>query len=77
MTPYSRSFDTIQLEQMVITFVKRHGTITRREAAKLCQIDAPAAGRLLRRLRDKGRLALIGMRRTARYVLPEDDSPPA
>lgn len=70
-----RGFQPIQQEQMVMTFVKGHGAITRREAAELCQIDALAAGRLLRRLRDEGQLVLVGMRRTARYVLPEDDSP--
>lgn len=70
-----RGFDTIQQEQMVITFVKGHGAITRREASELCQIDARAAGRLLHRLRAKGQLVLVGMRRTDRYVLPEDESP--
>ncbi|WP_419918597.1 ATP-binding protein [Candidatus Poriferisocius sp.] len=29
-----------QQEQTVLTFVKRHGSITRREASELCQIDS-------------------------------------
>lgn len=65
-----RGFDEIQQEQMVLTFVDRHGSITRREAADLCQIAPEPASRLLRRLRDEGKLELVGERRTAHYVKP-------
>lgn len=61
-------FDLIQQEQMVLTFVERHGSITRREAADLCQIASEQASRLLRRMRDDGKLTLIGAKRAARYV---------
>lgn len=66
----TRGFDSLQQEQMVLTFVRRHGAITRREAADLCQLEPGQAGRLLRRLRDDGRLEQVGTRRAARYVLP-------
>ncbi len=64
----TRGFDRIQQEQMVLTFVDRHGAITRKETSELCQIDAPKASHLLRRLRDQGKLRMEGARRTAVYV---------
>lgn len=67
-------FDAIQQEQMVSTFVERHGSITRREAADLCQITSEQASRLLRRMRDDGKLTLIGEKRAARYVKPDTAS---
>ncbi len=66
----ARGFDDIQQEQMVLTFVERHGSITRREASELCQIDSERASRLLRRMRDEGRLDMQGEKRTSRYVKP-------
>lgn len=66
----TRGFDALQHEQMILSFVKAHGEITRRQTADLCQLSPDQAGRLLRRLRQEGRLKLIGDRRTARYVLP-------
>ncbi|MCY4621238.1 MAG: putative DNA binding domain-containing protein [bacterium] len=65
-----RGFDRIQQEQMVLTFVDRHGSISRREAADLCRIPSERASRLLRRLRDEGALELVGRKRAARYVRP-------
>ena len=72
-----RGFDRIQQEQMVLTFVDRHGSITRREATELCRIPSERASRLLRRLRDEGRLDLVGKRRAARYVKPQEPEPPS
>ena len=66
----TRGFDDIQQEQMVLTFVGRHDSITRREAAELCQIESERASRLLRRLRDQRKLDLIGDKRASRYVKP-------
>ena len=71
-----RGFDQVQQEQMVLTFVDRHGSIARCEAADLCQVDSERASRLLRRLRDQGRLELIGHKRSARYVKPGEPEPP-
>ena len=66
-----RDFDEIQQEQMVLTFVDQHGSIARREAADLCQIASERASRLLRRLRDEGKLDLVGKKRAAHYVKPK------
>ena len=66
----TKGFDEIQQREMVRTFVERHGSITRRQAAELCQVAPLQAGRLLRKLRDEGELKMLGERRGARYVLP-------
>ena len=69
----ARGYDRIQQEQMILTFVRGHGSIARRQAADLCRLDSASAARVLRALRDSGDLDLVGERRTARYVLPGDD----
>ena len=69
---HARGFDDIQQEQMVLTFVDRNGSITRREATELCRIDSERASRLLRRLRDEGRLEMHGVKRSAYYVMKYD-----
>ena len=66
----TKGFDEIQQREMVRTFVERHGSITRRQASELCQVAPLQAGRILRKLRDEGELAMMGERRGARYVLP-------
>lgn len=65
-----RSFDGVQQEQMVRSYVDSHGSITRREAADLCSITSEGAKALLRGMRNKGLLDLVGERRGARYVNP-------
>ena len=67
-----RGFDEIQQREMLLTFIKQHGSITRHEASELCQIAPPQAGRILRYLRDRGELVMVGERRWARYELPQD-----
>ena len=66
----TRGFDRIQQEQMVLTFVGKHGSITRSDAAELCRLTPDQASRLLRRMARQGMLEMIGMRRTARYRRP-------
>ena len=52
-----RGMEPIQQEQMALQFVEKHGRITRREAAELCQISGSQAYRLLARLAERGLLA--------------------
>ena len=66
----TKGFDDIQQEQMVMTFVDRHNEISRSEAAELCQLGSDQASRLLRRLRNEGKLVLVGERRGAKYKKP-------
>ena len=63
----TRGFDRIQQEQMVLTYVGEHGSITRSEAAELCRLSPDQASRLLRRMVRQGSLEMTGSRRTARY----------
>ncbi len=69
----TKGLDEIQQREILLTFVKRHGSITRREASELCQLASPQAGRILRELRDRGELVMFGERRWARYELPADE----
>lgn len=70
----TRGFDGLQQEQMVLTWVDSHGSITRREAAELCQLELNQASRLLRRLRSERKLELVGEKRASRYVKPRKRS---
>jgi ATP-dependent DNA helicase RecG len=63
-------FDSLQQEQMVLSYVKTHGRITRQEAIELCRISEDRATRLLRKLTDSNQLKLVGQRRGAHYILP-------
>jgi ATP-dependent DNA helicase RecG len=63
-------FNSIQQEQMVISYVNTHGKITRQETMELCRINKDQATRLLRKLADANKLKLVGQRRGAYYVLP-------
>ena len=66
----TRGFDDIQQQHMILTYVTEHGSITRSEAAELCQLGPDQATRLLKRLSTGGSLEMTGARRTARYRLP-------
>ncbi|MGK9451376.1 ATP-binding protein [Acidithiobacillus caldus] len=62
-----RGFEPLQQEQMVLQYVEKHGSITRREAAELCRIGPYQATRLLARLVEVGRLKRHGERKAAWY----------
>jgi ATP-dependent DNA helicase RecG len=62
-----RGFEPLQQEQMVLQYAGKHGRITRREAAELCQIASHQARDLLARLVERGELALRGIRKGAYY----------
>jgi len=65
----SRGFDQIQRQQMVLNLIEAEGRITRGKAAELCQISEDQASRLLRKMRDDGRLEQDGKGRGASYRL--------
>jgi len=62
-----RGFESLQQVQMALQYVEKHGRITRREAAELCQLGPYQATRLLARLVQDGRLVRLGTRRGAYY----------
>ncbi|TAM70628.1 MAG: winged helix-turn-helix transcriptional regulator [Microbacteriaceae bacterium] len=63
----ARAFDEPQRQQMILTFVDAHGSISRGEASELCGTSPDAARRILKRMVESGALRVEGERRTARY----------
>lgn len=61
--------DPLQQERMVLDYVGAYGSISRSQAAQLCQTTPVQARATLKRLVDVGRLTLQGERRGARYIL--------
>lgn len=62
-------FDPIQQEQMILSYVKNHGRITRKETMELCRLNEDQASRLLRKLSNANKLKLEGKGRSAGYVM--------
>lgn len=62
--------DPLQQERMILDYVQAYGSITRSQAAQLCQTTPSAARSTLKRLVGDKRLRLEGERRGARYVRP-------
>jgi ATP-dependent DNA helicase RecG len=62
-----RGFEPMQQEQMVLQYARRHGRITRSDAADLCQLEARQAGRLLSRMVAAGQLRRHGERKGSWY----------
>ena len=63
-----RGFEPLQQEQMVLQFVEKHGSITRREVAELCKLGADQAYRLLARLAKGGKLRSEGKGKATKYA---------
>lgn len=61
-------FAAVQQEQMIITYVTKHGRIGRSEAMDLCQLSGDQATRMLGRLVRDGVLVAEGERRWRRYL---------
>ena len=68
----ARGFDTIQQEQMILTYVTQHGSIGRAETVELCRVAPDQASRRLRGMVRDGTLTMTGNRRTARYSSAEE-----
>ncbi len=64
-----RGFEPLQQEQMVLQYVEKHGRITRREVAGLCQLSSDQAKRVLARLVERGNLRAQGERKGSFYVV--------
>lgn len=62
-------FDAIQQAQMVINYVNKHGSIKRADVVELCRLTDSQSYRLLKRLKDEGRLVQNGVKRHAFYTL--------
>ncbi|MBI3973936.1 MAG: putative DNA binding domain-containing protein [Chloroflexi bacterium] len=64
-----RGFEPLQQEQMILQYVRAHGSITRAQAAELCQISLFQATRLLSKLVKEGKLMARGAHKSTRYEL--------
>jgi ATP-dependent DNA helicase RecG len=53
-------FDPIQQEQMVMPYIGKHGCIKRGDVVDLCRISPFQASRLLKRLRESGKIVAKG-----------------
>lgn len=60
-------FDPIQQEQMVLTYIEKHGRIKRAEAMDLCRITRDQSYRLLKRLKESGKIVQVGQKKGAFY----------
>jgi ATP-dependent DNA helicase RecG len=65
-------FSRLQNEQMVLSHAQHHGRVQRQEVMDLCHMSKDQATRLLKALKDDGRLQQHGERRGAYYTLPAD-----
>jgi len=65
----TKGFEPLQQEQMIIAYVKKHGSIRRAEVADLCKISDDQAKRLLKSLSEiHEEFKMVGVRRGAHYV---------
>ena len=65
----AKGFEPLQQEQMIIEYVKEHGTIRRSEVADLCKINDVQAKHLLRRISGKySQFQQKGVKRGTHYV---------
>ena len=64
-------FSAIQHQQMVLSFARQHGSITRSDVMSLCRLSVDQSAKLLKRLKDQGALVQQGERRWARYAIPD------
>lgn len=62
-------FAPIQQEQMVLSYISKHGSIKRADVMDLCHLDRNQAYRLLTRMKNAGQIKQIGEQKGAVYEL--------
>lgn len=60
-------FEPIQQEQMVLSYIDKHGSIKRADVMELCHVTQDQAYKLLLRLKKRGEIVQIGDRKGATY----------
>jgi ATP-dependent DNA helicase RecG len=60
-------FDPIQQEQMVLSYIDKHGSIKRADVVELCRLTPDQAYKLLSKLKKRGDIQQIGDRKGATY----------
>jgi ATP-dependent DNA helicase RecG len=61
-------FDPIQQEQMVLSYISKHGSIQRADVVELCKLSPSQAYRLLKRLEQRQKIKQSGVKRYAVYT---------
>lgn len=69
----ARGFEPDQMEQMILSFVRAHGRITRGQVMDLCRVSERQATYLLQKLVANRRLVSHGEGRGRSYSLKETD----
>ncbi|MGO4396170.1 ATP-binding protein [Variovorax sp. M-6] len=64
-------FAAIQHEQMVLSYAMQHGRVTRADVITLCRLSPDQAAKLLKRMKEQGRLVQHGERRWASYTVTQ------
>lgn len=73
-----RGFEPLQMEQMVLQYIRAHGSISRKEVAELCRLSPMQAYRLLKRVEKAGHIRRLGgSTRGVRYGFPSNSSLPS
>lgn len=70
----THGFEPLQQQQMVLQFLKVHGTIRRAQAAKLCQLSIKQAEYLLSELMQQGKITAVHAGPRSHYLLSGDTS---
>lgn len=65
----ARGFEPLQMEQMILQYLRSYGRITRRDVAELCQVTPHQATYLLKKLVERGVLRAEGKGRGVYYRL--------
>ena len=60
-------FEPIQQEQMVLSYIDKHGSVKRADVMELCHVTQDQAYKLLLRLKKRGEIVQIGDRKGATY----------
>ncbi len=60
-------FDTIQQEQMILSFIDKHGSIKRSDVIELCRVSKDQAYKILAKLKKQGIIELEGEKKHAVY----------
>ena len=61
-------FAAIQQEQMVLNYIAQHGRIKRAEVMDLCRLTGSQAGKLLKAMKEKGKIVQQGRQKGAFYT---------
>ncbi len=67
-----KQMERLQMENLILDFVRNYGQITRKEVAKLCKVKSHQAHYLLAKMVREGKLKREGRGRATRYRLVEN-----